>query len=130
MRLTDYISNEPLKEGMGRVSEKVENNAELQDLARRLLHTLYDLNDRTGFLELLKENKGLFQSFELKQLRDEYDAVKTKNDAIAFNEKVIEMIGKRDTRFDDSGVPWGDQKEFEDDKIPEPEKKKEAIGIY
>ncbi|MCL2793599.1 MAG: ATP-binding protein [Spirochaetaceae bacterium] len=79
---------------------------------------------------LMKENKGLFQSFELKQLRDEYDAVKTKNDAIAFNEKVIEMIGKRDTRFDDSGVPWGDQKEFEDDKIPEPEKKKEAIGIY
>ena len=81
--------------------------------------------------DLVKKNKSLFESFELKQLLEIHGAVKTKNDAIAFKEKVIEMIGKKNKAFDDSDVPWGEeQKEFQDDKIPEPEKQEEELGIY
>ncbi|MCL2480148.1 MAG: ATP-binding protein [Spirochaetaceae bacterium] len=80
---------------------------------------------------LIKQHKELFQSYELKQLLEEYNSAKTKNDAIIFKEKVINKISERSTTFDDSDVPFGDgQKEFEDDQLDESEKQKEEPGIF
>ena len=113
---------EPVKKAETKKPEAKPESRSEKDVVTELLNEAADL---------IKKNKPLFQSFELKQLLEEYGAAKTKNDAIAFREKAIEMIAKRSGSFDDSGVPFGDEeKGFEDDPIPEAEKQKEELGIF
>jgi len=114
-----------IKEPIKKQEKKEEKQEQKKDVIKEILNETSDL---------IKENKGLFQSYELKTYREEYDSVKTKDDAVNFREKIVEIIAKRNEPFDDSDVPFGEkQKEelgFDDDQIPEPENKKQKVGIF
>ena len=60
--LTDYFSNELLKEAIKRVHEKIDRDARLESLSKELLHSIYDCDDEKSFLEIEKENRQYIES--------------------------------------------------------------------
>ncbi|MCL2527067.1 MAG: acyltransferase domain-containing protein [Defluviitaleaceae bacterium] len=60
-KLTDYVSNQLLKEAAARVHEKIQGDKLLMDLTAQLLRILYDEEDEEGFLAHEKKHRGYIE---------------------------------------------------------------------